>query len=106
MFVRLVRIQRVLLRHPEVTEVAVYAVPDPAVGDQVMAAMVMTPGAEFDPDKFRAFLSKQSDLGSKQWPSYVRVGTTLPRTATFKVLKRQLSAEGLDCADPVWPIPR
>jgi len=99
-------IERVLLRHPDVTEVAVYAVPDPAVGDQVMAALVMMPGAEFDVDKFRVFLAEQTDLGPKQWPSYVRVGTTLPRTATFKVLKRQLSAEGLDCADPVWPIRR
>jgi len=99
-------IERVLLRHPDVTEVAVYAVPDPAVGDQVMAALVMAPGTEFDADKFRAFLAEQSDLGPKQWPSYVRVGTNLPRTATFKVIKRQLSAEGLDCADPVWPIRR
>jgi fatty-acyl-CoA synthase len=99
-------IERVLLRHPDVTEVAVYAVPDPAVGDQVMAALVMMPGAEFSVGKFRAFLSEQTDLGPKQWPSYVRVGTTLPRTATFKVIKRQLSAEGLDCADPVWPIRR
>jgi fatty-acyl-CoA synthase len=99
-------IERVLLRHPDVTEVAVYAVRDPAVGDQVMAALVMMPGAEFDVDKFRAFLAEQTDLGPKQWPSYVRVGTTLPRTATFKVVKRELSAEGLDCADPVWPIRR
>ena len=99
-------IERVLLRHPDVTEVAVYAVPDPAVGDQAMAALVLAPGADFDEDKFRAFLSEQIDLGPKQWPSYVRVSTTLPRTATFKVLKRELSAEGIDCADPVWPIRR
>jgi len=99
-------IERVLARHPDVREVAVYAVPDPAVGDQVMAAVVMVPGAEFDADKFRAFLAEQPDLGPKQWPSYVRVSTDLPRTATFKVLKRQLSAEGLDSADPVWPIRR
>ncbi|HYY00484.1 MAG TPA: AMP-binding protein, partial [Mycobacterium sp.] len=99
-------IERVLARHPDVTEVAVYAVPDPAVGDQVMAALVLASGAEFDTDKFRAFLAEQPDLGPKQWPSYVRVSTSLPRTATFKVLKRQLSAEGLDCADPVWPVRR
>jgi fatty-acyl-CoA synthase len=97
-------IERVLLRHPEVSEVAVYAVPDPTVGDQVMAAMVLTPGIEFDADKFRAFLAEQPDLGPKQWPSYVRISNALPRTATFKVLKRELSAEGLDCSDPVWPI--
>jgi fatty-acyl-CoA synthase len=99
-------IERVLLRYPDLTEVAVYAVPDPAVGDQVMAALVLTPGAEFDADKFRTFLAGQTDLGPKQWPSYVRVSTSLPRTATFKVLKRQLSAEGLDCADPVLQIRR
>ncbi|MBV9353182.1 MAG: acyl-CoA synthetase, partial [Mycobacterium sp.] len=87
-----------------VAEVAVYPVPDPAVGDQVMAAVVMAPGAEFDADKFGAFLAEQPDLGPKQWPSYVRVSPALPRTATFKVLKRELSAEGVDCADPVWQI--
>lgn len=99
-------IERVLARHPSVSEVAVYAVPDPSVGDQVMAALVMIPGAEFDADEFRAFLAEQPDLGPKQWPSYVRVSTALPRTATFKVVKRELSAEGVDCADPVWQIRR
>jgi fatty-acyl-CoA synthase len=99
-------IERVLARHPDVTEVAVYAVPDPAVGDQVMAAVVLASGAELDPNMFRAFLAEQPDLGPKQWPSYIRVSSNLPRTATFKVLKRQLSAEGLDCDDPVLSIPR
>jgi fatty-acyl-CoA synthase len=99
-------IERVLLRYPDATEVAVYAVPDPVVGDQVMAALVLAPGCHFDPEEFRAFLAGQPDLGPKQWPSYVRVSAELPRTVTFKVLKRQLSAQGLDCDDPVWPIRR
>jgi fatty-acyl-CoA synthase len=55
---------------------------------------------------FRAFLTEHPDLGPKQWPSFIPVSTDLPRTETFKVLKRRLSAEGIDCADPVWPIPR
>jgi fatty-acyl-CoA synthase len=84
-------IERVLARHPEVGEVA---------------ALVLTTGAEFDPDTFRAFLAGQTDLGPKQWPSYIRICTSLPKTATFKVLKRQLSAEGLDCTDPVVRISR
>jgi len=99
-------IERVLLRYPDATEVAVYPVPDPVVGDRVMAALVMEPGAEFDPEKFRAFLAEQRDLGPKQWPSYVRISTELPRTVTFKVLKRQLSAQGVDCGDAVWPVGR
>jgi fatty-acyl-CoA synthase len=99
-------IERVLLRYPDAAEAAVYGVPDPVVGDQVMAALVMAPGAEFDAVKFRAFLAEQPDLGPKQWPSYVRITAELPRTVTFKVLKRQLSAQGVDCGDPVWPIRR
>jgi len=99
-------IERVLLRYPDVTEVAVYPVPDPVVGDQVMAALVMAHGTEFDAEKFRAFLAEQPDLGPKQWPSYVRISAEMPRTATFKVLKRQLSADGVECGDPVWPIRR
>ncbi len=99
-------IERVLLRYPDATEVAVYAVPDPVVGDQVMAALVMAPDTEFDPEKFRAFLAEQPDLGPKQWPSYVRISAELPRTVTFKVLKRQLSTQGVDCGDRVWPIRR
>jgi fatty-acyl-CoA synthase len=99
-------IERVLLRHPDVVEVAVYGIPAPDVGDQVMAALVLTAGAEFDADKFTGFLAEQPDLGPKQWPSFVRVGTELPRTETFKVIKRQLAAEGTKCADPVWPIER
>ena len=99
-------IERILLRHNDVTEVAVYPIPDPAVGDRVMAALALRPGARFDPEAFRAFLGEQSDLGPKQWPSFVRIATALPRTETFKVLKRHLSAEGTDCADPVWAIER
>jgi fatty-acyl-CoA synthase len=99
-------IERVLLRHPDVVEVAVYGIPAPDVGDQVMAALVLTGGAEFDADKFIGFLAEQPDLGPKQWPSFVRVGAELPRTETFKVIKRQLAAEGTECVDPVWPIER
>ncbi|OBH00002.1 acyl-CoA synthetase [Mycobacterium sp. E136] len=99
-------IERVLLRHPDVVEVAVYGIPAPDVGDQVMAALTLTEGATFDTDTFREFLSAQPDLGPKQWPSYVRISTALPRTETFKVIKRQLAAEGTDCADRVYPIPR
>jgi fatty-acyl-CoA synthase len=99
-------IERVLLRHPDVIEVAVYGIPAPDVGDQVMAALLLADGATFDTDAFRRFLAEQPDLGPKQWPAFVRIATELPRTESFKVIKRRLAAEGTDCADPVWPIER
>ncbi|MCB0932581.1 MAG: long-chain-fatty-acid--CoA ligase FadD17 [Mycobacterium sp.] len=98
-------IERVLMRYPGVTEVAVYGIPD-AIGDRVMAALVLPEGMAFDPVHFQQFLAEQADLGPKQWPSYVRVATSLPRTETFKVLKRVLVAEALECGDAVFEIPR
>lgn len=99
-------IERILLRHTDIAEAAVYPIADPKVGDQVMAAVVLADGATFDAETFRGFLHEQPDLGPKQWPSFIRVATALPRTATFKVLKRELSAQATDCADPVHRIPR
>jgi fatty-acyl-CoA synthase len=41
-------IERVLMRYPDVVEAAVYGIPDPAVGDRVMVALVLADGVEFD----------------------------------------------------------
>ena len=67
---------------------AVYAVPDPVVGDQVMAALQLRPGAVFDAEEFAGFLAAQGDLGTKWAPRFVRVCPALPVTATSKVLVR------------------
>jgi fatty-acyl-CoA synthase len=95
-------VERVLLRDPGVLLVAVYAVPDPKVGDQVMAALELKPGASFDPAAFGEFLASQPDLGTKQAPRFVRVVESLPLGHTNKILKRQLRAEGWQVSDPVW----
>jgi fatty-acyl-CoA synthase len=96
-------IERVLMRYPGVTEAAVYGIPD-TVGDRVMAALLISEGTSFDPADFTTFLAAQDDLGPKQWPAVVRIATSLPRTETFKKLKRVLAAEALNCADPVFEI--
>jgi fatty-acyl-CoA synthase len=95
-------IERILARDPDVALAAVYAVPNPEVGDDVMAALVLRPGSSFDPDGFARFLGAQGDLGTKSAPRYVRVTAALPTTPTHKILKRQLRKERWECADPVW----
>lgn len=85
-------IERVLLRHPAISEAAVYAVPDESVGDQVMAAIDLR--APLTAEELEAFLAEQQDLSPKAWPRYVRIVDALPRTATNKVLKRHLAADG------------
>ncbi len=87
-------IERILIRLPVINLVAVYAVPDENVGDQIMAAMVLNDDASLTPDEFESFLAAQPDLSSKAWPRYVRIAPDLPTTATHKVLKRELAAQG------------
>jgi fatty-acyl-CoA synthase len=95
-------VEGVLQRHPDVVLASVYAVPDTVVGDQVMATLLLRPGATFDPEGFVEFLNGQSDLGTKWAPRYVRITDELPETATTKVLKRVLRAEGWRCTEDVW----
>ena len=47
-------IERILQRLPEINHVAVYAVPDEHVGDQVMAAVVLNDGADADAQAVRS----------------------------------------------------
>jgi len=87
-------IERILQRLPAVSHVAVYAVPDEQVGDQVMAALVLADDAELTPGEFSQFLADQPDLSPKAWPRHVWITGSLPTTATNKILKRDLSARG------------
>ena len=87
-------IERILQRLPPVSQVAVYAVPDEQVGDQVMAAIVLADNADLTPEEFGEFLADQSELSPKAWPRYVWLIDRLPTTATNKILKRELIARG------------
>ncbi|MCX8073336.1 MAG: AMP-binding protein [Candidatus Binatia bacterium] len=98
-------VEEILLRHPDVTLAAVYGVPDPDGGDQVMAALVLREGASFDPDRFAAFLQAQPDLSPKWVPKFVRIAAELPQTASTKVLKNELRRQKFlpeRCRDPLY----
>jgi fatty-acyl-CoA synthase len=95
-------VERILARHPDVLLAVVYAIPDPDVGDQVMAAVQLRAGRELDPVGFADFLAAQPDLGTKWAPRFVRVSDQLPITPTSKVLKRVLRRERWECSDAVW----
>ncbi|MCT9079412.1 long-chain-fatty-acid--CoA ligase [Streptomyces fulvoviolaceus] len=94
-------IENILARYEGADAVAVYAVPDPVTGDQVMATIAVASG-DFDPLDFAEFLLAQPDLGTKMAPRFVRVVERMPVTATNKIHRAQLRREGLECADPVW----
>ncbi|MBP2582359.1 fatty-acyl-CoA synthase [Streptomyces sp. PvR006] len=95
-------IEHILARWDRAAGVAVYAIPDPVAGDQVMAALALRDGAVFDPAEFAGFLAAQRDLGTKMPPRFVRVMPELPLTATNKIHRVALRRESFLCEDPVW----
>ncbi|MGW0038990.1 AMP-binding protein [Gordonia sp. NPDC003376] len=80
-------IERILLRHTQIRQAAVFGVPV-EIGDEIEAVVVVD--GSLDPSSLTRFLESQPDLGPKQWPHRVRIVGALPETATFKTVKRHL----------------
>jgi fatty-acyl-CoA synthase len=95
-------VERIIGRHPDIAAVAVYGVPDPVTGDQVMAALELRDGRAFDPVAFQSFLDEQRDLGTKWTPRFVRIVTQIPVTGADKIDKKPLRREAWSTDDPVW----
>jgi len=86
------QVEAALLMHPDVFEAAVYAVPDERLGEEVGATV--HGAATLDTEALRAFL--QEHLARFEVPRYILSSAEpLPRTASGKVLKRQLRDEAL-----------
>ncbi len=95
-------IEWVLRRHPQVVAAAVYGVPDPRSGDQVMAAVEIADPSTFDVAGFAEYLGAQPDLGAKGAPRLLRLSARLPATGSNKVLKRDLQQQRWRCEEPVY----
>ena len=96
-------IEAVLARYEPFASVAVYAVPEIAggTGDAVMAAVEMRDGLGLDARDFLAWAHRQSDMGPKWIPTFLRITDHLDETATGKITKVRLKAEGWRCEDLV-----
>lgn len=81
-------VEAVIAEHPSVAEVAVIGMPDPAMGESVMAVVVAVPGATIDPAALMAYSRER--LAGFKCPRAVEVVDALPRNASGKVLKREL----------------
>jgi acyl-CoA synthetase (AMP-forming)/AMP-acid ligase II len=88
-----VEVENVLAAHPHLAEVAVIGVPHERWGETVKAIVVPRPGAEVDQEEVIGFARQR--LAGFKCPTSVDIATTLPRTATGKVLKHVLR-------EPYW----
>ncbi|HEX7037913.1 MAG TPA: class I adenylate-forming enzyme family protein [Pseudomonadales bacterium] len=82
-------VEAVLFEHPAVQDVAIIGLPHRELGEEVAAVVEPRPGHEIDVNDLQAFVA--SRLARFKVPTQVIViEEPLPRTATGKVLKRQL----------------
>jgi acyl-CoA synthetase (AMP-forming)/AMP-acid ligase II len=87
-------VEHVLVQHDAVKEVAVVGAPHPVLGEDVVAFVVLHPGAEADGDELRAFGLEQ--LADYKVPRQFVFIDALPRNPTGKVVKLELKARLAD----------
>jgi O-succinylbenzoic acid--CoA ligase len=83
-------VEAVLLEHPAVLDAGVFARPDGEWGEAVVAAVVLRDGAAFDADALRSHCGAR--LAGFKVPKAFEQRAQLPRTASGKLLRRQLDA--------------
>jgi len=85
-------IEEFLYTHPDIADVQVIGVPDPKYGEELMAWVVMRPGAApLTADGVRTFC--QGRLAHYKMPRYVHVVDGFPMTVTGKIRKMEMRAD-------------
>jgi long-chain acyl-CoA synthetase len=84
-------VEAVLRAHPGVDDVAVVGVPTSDGGEQVVAAVVLAPGATVGQDELRAHA--REGLTAYKVPRRVVFVETLPTNQMGKVVRRQVAAQ-------------
>ena len=79
-------VEDTLFRHPDISEVAVVAMPDSVMQEKVCAYVVPKPGKSIALDDLISFL-EQTELAKQKWPERLEVTDSFPTTAAGKVKK-------------------
>ncbi|MCW2843139.1 MAG: lcfB 3 [Nocardioides sp.] len=82
-------IEEVLLTHEDVSLAAVIGVPHESHGEEIKAFVILNAGATVTPDELVAWGKEQ--MATYKYPRSVEIVSSLPMTATGKILKRELS---------------
>jgi long-chain acyl-CoA synthetase len=81
-------VEEVLYAHPAVLEAAVIGVPHQSHGEEVKAVLALKPGVTATEAEITAYCKER--LAAYKYPRIIEFRDTLPKTATGKILKREL----------------
>ena len=86
-------VEEFLYSHPDIADVQVIGVPDRRYGEELMAWVMPSPGAELDPEEVREFCRGQ--IAHFKVPRYVKLVDSFPMTVTGKVQKYKMREEAI-----------
>lgn len=95
-------IEDILYRHPDVREVAVVGVPDEYRGESVVAFVTVEPNGSITENGLIEFCRDR--LASYKSPRSIRFVSELPKTASGKILRREVRSRSLAEAAPSIPV--
>ncbi|HEX2705222.1 MAG TPA: AMP-binding protein, partial [Candidatus Lustribacter sp.] len=81
-------VEEVMYQHPDVLEVAVVAIPDPVMGEEIGAAVALRPGATSTLDDVQAFVKDR--IAAYKYPRVLWSMAELPKGPTGKILRREV----------------
>jgi long-chain acyl-CoA synthetase len=81
-------IEEVLYAHPAVREAAVVGFAHDDLGEEVAAAVALKEGTEATPEELRDYVKQR--VAAYKYPRVVWIEDELPKTATGKILKREI----------------
>ncbi len=86
-------IEEFLYTHPQIADVQVIGVPDERYGEELMAWVILRPGASLDTEEVRGFC--QGQIARYKIPRYVKVVDSFPMTVTGKVQKFKMREQAI-----------
>ena len=84
-------IEDILIGHPQISEVAIVAIPDPRTGERACAVIVSAASPGPDVPTLRAFLADKG-VAPFKFPEEVVLWDVLPKNEAGKVLKHRIRA--------------
>jgi crotonobetaine/carnitine-CoA ligase len=93
-------VERIIMKHAAVADVAVHAVPSPLTEDDLKVTVTLAPGAQLSEEEL--FVWCVDELPYFALPRYVEFRPELPRSPVGRVLKRVLRDEGV--TEATWDV--